>query len=109
MYADLCVELAKSLPTFDKGEEKLNFRRVLLKNCQEEFERSEIEIDPSLGELERQELKDKAKRRGLGNIKFIGELFKRKMLTENIMIMCIRQLLKTPGLSIKIIGNAHRY
>lgn len=40
------------------------------------------------------EAKDKARRRSLGNIKFIGELFKLKMLTEVIMHDCIVKLLK---------------
>lgn len=43
---------------------------------------------------ELKEAKDKARRRSLGNIKFIGELFKLKMLTENIMHDCIVKLLK---------------
>ena len=37
----------------------------------------------------------KAKRRSLGNIRFIGELFKLGMLTEGIMNDCIERLLKT--------------
>lgn len=44
------------------------------------------------GELE--EAKNKARRRSIGNIKFIGELFKRKMLTEAIMHDCVVKLLK---------------
>lgn len=40
------------------------------------------------------ETKDKARRRSMGNIKFIGELFKLKMLTEVIMHDCIVKLLK---------------
>ncbi|GJJ08614.1 hypothetical protein Clacol_002833 [Clathrus columnatus] len=35
----------------------------------------------------------KAKRRGLGLVKFIGELFKLQMLTERIMHECIKKLL----------------
>ncbi len=35
----------------------------------------------------------KARRRMLGNIQFIGELFKEKMLTEKIMHECIVKLL----------------
>lgn len=35
-----------------------------------------------------------ARRRSLGNIKFIGELFKLKMLTEAIMHDCVVKLLK---------------
>ena len=44
--------------------------------------------------MELQESKDKARRRSLGNIKFIGELFKLKMLTEAIMHDCVVKLLK---------------
>lgn len=43
---------------------------------------------------ELEEAKDKARRRSNGNIKFIGELFKLKMLTEVIMHDCIVKLLK---------------
>lgn len=43
---------------------------------------------------ELEEAKDQARRRSLGNIKFIGELFKFKMLTEAIMHDCVVKLLK---------------
>lgn len=43
---------------------------------------------------ELEEAKDKARRRSTGNIKFIGELFKLKMLTEPIMHDCVVKLLK---------------
>merc|ERR1740128_1224113 len=58
-------------------------------------------MDAASEEEERQRLnvalteaKDQARRRSLGNIKFIGELFKLKMLTEPIMHDCIVKLLK---------------
>lgn len=51
----------------------------------EERDRLKVELD---------EAKDKARRRSLGNIKFIGELFKLKMLTEAIMHDCVVKLLK---------------
>lgn len=44
--------------------------------------------------MELQEARDQARRRSLGNIKFIGELFKLKMLTEPIMHDCVVKLLK---------------
>lgn len=44
--------------------------------------------------VELEEARDKARRRSLGNIKFIGELFKLKMLTEPIMHDCVVKLLK---------------
>lgn len=44
--------------------------------------------------VELEDSKDQARRRSLGNIKFIGELFKLKMLTEAIMHDCVVKLLK---------------
>lgn len=41
-----------------------------------------------------EEARDKMRHRSLGNIKFIGELFKMKMLTASIMDDCIVKLLK---------------
>ena len=55
--------------------------------CLQDEERDRLKV-----ELE--ESKDKARRRSLGNIKFIGELFKLKMLTEAIMHDCVVKLLK---------------
>lgn len=51
----------------------------------DERDRLKVELD---------EAKDQARRRSLGNIKFIGELFKLKMLTEAIMHDCVVKLLK---------------
>jgi MIF4G domain len=39
------------------------------------------------------------KRRALGNIRFIGELFKKEMLRENIIISCILKLLNAEEVS----------
>ncbi|CAI7786158.1 unnamed protein product, partial [Closterium sp. NIES-54] len=46
-----------------------------------------------LTEAERQSRRQKARRRMLGNIRFIGELYKMTMLTERIMHGCIQKLL----------------
>lgn len=52
----------------------------------------EVEREQAKAELEG--LRYKARRRSLGNVKFIGELFKLKMLTEAIMHDCVVKLLK---------------
>ena len=39
----------------------------------------------------------RARRRSLGNIRFIGELYKLKMLTARIMHECLKQLLRSPA------------
>uniref|UniRef100_A0A671XWP9 Eukaryotic translation initiation factor 4 gamma 1 n=1 Tax=Sparus aurata TaxID=8175 RepID=A0A671XWP9_SPAAU len=110
-YANMCrclMGLKVQIP--DKPGATVNFRKLLLNRCQKEFEKDkdddvifekkqrELEA-ASEGEKQRlieelQDSKDKARRRSLGNIKFIGELFKLKMLTEVIMHDCIVKLLK---------------
>ncbi|XP_030634609.1 eukaryotic translation initiation factor 4 gamma 1 [Chanos chanos] len=111
-YANMCrCLMGLKVPTADKPGATVNFRKLLLNRCQKEFEKDkdddetfekkQKELDAASGEEERQRLmeeleeaKDKARRRSLGNIKFIGELFKLKMLTEPIMHDCIVKLLK---------------
>ncbi|EPT00387.1 hypothetical protein FOMPIDRAFT_1146531 [Fomitopsis schrenkii] len=95
------------------------FRKYLLNRCQEDFERGWAAKENAAAAAatkasEDQAAKDaaekdesgeaalyseeyytaqKAKRQGLGLIKFIGELFKLQMLTERIMHECVKKLL----------------
>lgn len=93
------------------------FRKYLLNRCQEDFERgwsakeaaavaaaankANDEKAAAAAEKSGEEVlysdeyyaSQKAKRRGLGLVKFIGELFKLQMLTERIMHECIKKLL----------------
>jgi len=104
MYADLCSHLAEELPDFNEDNENLTFKRILLNKCQEEFERGEREQEEEANKAdeegqikqsaeEREEKRVKARRRRLGNIRVIGELYKQKMLTERIMHACLQKLL----------------
>ncbi|KAJ8387227.1 hypothetical protein AAFF_G00159460 [Aldrovandia affinis] len=111
-YGNMCRCLTTlKVPMADKPNSTVNFRKLLLNRCQKEFERDkvdddvferkqkELESSASSSERERlqeelEEAKDKARRRSIGNIKFIGELFKLKMLTEAIMHDCVVKLLK---------------
>ncbi|XP_049432824.1 eukaryotic translation initiation factor 4 gamma 1-like isoform X3 [Epinephelus fuscoguttatus] len=111
-YANMCrCLMGLKVQTTDKPGATVNFRKLLLNRCQKEFEKDkdddeifekkqkELEAASVAEEKQRlidelQEAKDKARRRSLGNIKFIGELFKLKMLTEVIMHDCIVKLLK---------------
>ncbi|XP_038971432.1 eukaryotic translation initiation factor 4G-like [Phoenix dactylifera] len=103
MYADFCYHLASELPDFTDDKEKITFKRLLLNKCQEEFERgereeaeaneAEVEGEAKQSEEEREEKRIKARRRMLGNIRLIGELYKKRMLTEKIMHGCIKKLL----------------
>ncbi|XP_067140206.1 eukaryotic translation initiation factor 4 gamma 3-like isoform X2 [Centruroides vittatus] len=110
-YANMCKHIAMSKLNVNTGNEKsTNFRKALLTKCQAEFERDnndEINYKNRLqlienaetGEKKKQlkeELEEeerKSRRRSLGNIKFIGELFKLHMLTASIMHECLKKLL----------------
>ncbi|XP_043715190.1 eukaryotic translation initiation factor 4G-like [Telopea speciosissima] len=103
MYARFCFHLASALPDINEDNEKITFKRLLLNKCQEEFERGEREQaeanrdeeegEVKMSERDREEKKTQARRRMLGNIRLIGELYKKKMLTERIMHECIKKLL----------------
>jgi hypothetical protein len=94
------------------------FRKYLLSRCQEEFERRVANVTTAAvaatGATVDQDVRGaneetqggeqselysdenyaaaKAKRRGLGLIRFLGEFFKLQMLTERIMHECIKEL-----------------
>jgi len=149
MYADLCSRLSKenlkltgSMADAPESEkQKLNFRRILLTNCQSEFDRfaneetlmndlktlsdegtltgedimkvvtkarekksaAMNEFVDKLEVISKQEtvrpedigvVIGRAKRRMLGNVMFIGELFKKKLIMEKIIhTECIQRLL----------------
>ncbi|XP_026096921.1 eukaryotic translation initiation factor 4 gamma 3 isoform X5 [Carassius auratus] len=111
-YGNMCSCLAMlKVPMTDKPSSTVNFRKLLLNRCQKEFEKDKVDDDvfekkhreleaaTSASERDRlqeelEEAKDKARRRSIGNIKFIGELFKLRMLTEAIMHDCVVKLLK---------------
>ena len=143
LYAELCNAVKDKLPEFEVDGHKMNFRRVLLNKCQEEFEKGATAIqkarddmnelenpsantgdskkekgeddnkDEGSEELEEGEVKDekaiklekdkkimklredeiRARRRMLGNVIFIGQLYMKHILTEKIMHGCIMEQL----------------
>ncbi|KAL6061260.1 Eukaryotic translation initiation factor 4 gamma 2 [Balamuthia mandrillaris] len=91
MYAELCVKLQQKCPTFEVNGKKETFRRLLLNKCQEEFE-NKAAIEKELEKLsaeDKLEQELKVRNRLLGNIVFIGELFKLQMLTDKIIHTCV--------------------
>lgn len=112
MYAKFCKRMLESMSAEIKDENIHDkqgkvvaggnlFRKYLLNRCQEEFERGwKVNMpDKAEGAGESAMMSDEyyeataAKRRGLGLVKFIGELFKLQMLTERIMHECVKKLL----------------
>ncbi|XP_018568899.1 eukaryotic translation initiation factor 4 gamma 1 isoform X2 [Anoplophora glabripennis] len=113
-YALMCKELAlMQVPTIHNTEENpdfVNFRKLLITRCQVEFEKQSIDesvrnekvkeieecTDPEKKkdlQFDLEEYDRRLRMKSVGNIRFIGELFKQNMLTVNIMMRCLANLL----------------
>ncbi|RMD40765.1 hypothetical protein DV735_g4357, partial [Chaetothyriales sp. CBS 134920] len=117
MYANFCRKMLETMSSDIKDENIKDkngqvvaggnlFRKYLLNRCQEEFERGwKVNLPPRAEGVteEAAMLSDEyyvaaaAKRRGLGLVRFIGELFKLGMLTERIMHECVKKLVDYEG------------
>jgi translation initiation factor 4G len=123
MYAKFCKRMLETMSPEIRDESILDkngnvvsggnlFKKYLLNRCQEEFERgwkTDIGEKPEgeAGDAKTEEaalLSDDyykaaaAKRRGLGLVQFIGELYKLGMLTERIMHECVKKLVDYQGM-----------
>jgi translation initiation factor 4G len=91
----LCHKLSSKCPAFIDTEGEVSFRRLLLNRCQREFEDKNRAMTPAanqtVGDMIEAELK--MKRRILGNIRFVGELYRLGMLGVGIVVNCIVSLL----------------
>ena len=100
------------------AKKKNSFKRSLLNKCEDEFKKQDIYVDWKKEKKEYEESKDsltdadrrekesdlnfrriKIKKQMLGNIKFIGQLYKKGLLKEKIMRFCIGSLLKLEELT----------
>ncbi|KAI0393655.1 hypothetical protein F5Y17DRAFT_458664 [Xylariaceae sp. FL0594] len=121
MYAKFCKKMLETMSPEIRDENIKDkngnvvsggalFRKYLLNRCQEEFERGwkmQLPEQGADGDRTTQAaalLSDEyykaaaAKRRGLGLVQFIGELYKLAMLTERIMHECVRKLVDYQGI-----------
>lgn len=118
MYAMFCKRMLESMNSDIKDESIKDkngnvvtggnlFRKYLLNRCQEEFEKGwklnlpekpEGVTEEAAMLSEEYYIAAAAKRRGLGLVRFIGELFKLGMLTERIMHECVKKLLDYDGM-----------
>ncbi|KAK6630223.1 hypothetical protein RUM43_015016 [Polyplax serrata] len=98
MYAQLCKRLSEVVPNLEPADECSSFNHLLLSNCQSEFEnraQATESYEQNDGPLSPDD-EDRhliAKRKMLGNIKFIGELAKLGILQECVLHKCIQTLL----------------
>jgi len=97
MYAQLCNGLVKRAPNFDPPEASAcTFKRLLLNKCRVEFEnRVQIaqQYEKYASDDPQEDAKYMAKRKMLGNIKFMGELGKLEIVHDTILHRCCEQLL----------------
>ena len=109
MLMDMSADIKDESITDKLGEPVTGgnlFRKYLLNRCQEEFERG-WEVNLPMNEQGEQGeavmLSDEyykaaaAKRKGLGLVQFIGELYKLGMLSSKIMHTCVKKLLDFEG------------
>ena len=112
-YARMCKVLSmKKVPKADNSTTEVAFRSMLITRCQKEFEKDYITEEQRSAHARALEvagddeeackrlsdefaaLELRQRRRSLGNIRFIGELFKQGMITGGIMHSIIGRLLK---------------
>jgi len=99
MYAQLCKRLSEEAPNFEPPDSACTFNLCLLQQCQEEFERrrrskesySEDGVRLSPDEEEQRQI---ARRKMVGNLRFIGELGKLEVVRKRILYDCIEELLQ---------------
>ncbi|WAR14232.1 IF4G1-like protein [Mya arenaria] len=108
VYANMCKCLSMLKVKSDlKPGKMVIFRVVLLARCEREFKTKyrqipvlppDVRNSPKCKEENRKEEltygEDKARQRSLGNIRFIGELFKQKMFSRRSMHNCVFKLLR---------------
>ena len=110
-YARMCKTLSLRKITMVEEGKEVNFRTLLITRCQREFQKDYMadldrtayveKLSKATTEEEKKEInmefsaqETKLRRRSLGNIKFIGELYRIQMLNGRIMHEIIQKLLR---------------
>ncbi|KAL4089885.1 hypothetical protein QTP88_024825 [Uroleucon formosanum] len=108
LYSSLCSAM-QSVQVNSKDGKTVSFKKLIISKCQSLFEldkAQEMDSAKKLTEinsckdpekkkelqLEFEENERRLRKRSVGNCRFIGELFKQKILTPNIMLYCIVNL-----------------
>ncbi len=99
MYAALCLKLAKAPLAFEEEGKRKKFKKMLLTECQKEFEQDTetkmaLAVEGIEDEEERQNKANLVKKHYLGHMRFIGELYKGELINIKIMLMCLSALLE---------------
>lgn len=133
MYADLCFQLSKEVPSFPPppgADKPITFVQILLNTCQDEFEGAEEARLVSAGwackcliiicvlihgfalpqqlvnvsePSEREEAERAVKKRVMGTMRLISELYKKDMVRDWIITTCMESLLSSKqGVKISV-------
>ncbi|XP_072930362.1 eukaryotic translation initiation factor 4 gamma 1-like isoform X2 [Epargyreus clarus] len=110
-YAAMCSKLSMlKVPADNAPDQCVNFRALIISRCQNQFVTDKVDEQVLKLEKELNECTDQAKKkelqlqldeenrrvrmRSVGNVRFIGELYKLKMLTSKIMVYCMNYLIE---------------
>jgi translation initiation factor 4G len=69
------------------------FKYELLERCEKSFTQAPCEDFTGLSEEEIEQKKSLAKKKTLGNVRFIGELFKVELITSKVILSCVDELI----------------
>jgi len=102
LYAKLCVALSDKDKAFDevvfrngqKETSQVGFKTVLVKVCQNEFEKGKrpVVITEDMDATDRDNAKIKVKKILMGTMKYIGELYLSHLLPSKIVRVCLKRL-----------------
>ncbi|GFU09849.1 eukaryotic translation initiation factor 4 gamma 3 [Nephila pilipes] len=93
LYANLCKHLATKTPFANQPDGHADFHTLLLATCQNGFDEKFNEFIQDALPCQQIEMK-KLKTRWIGNIRFMGELYKFNMIQTIVILDCIKTLLK---------------
>jgi len=101
MYTDLCVHMQQWCTENQIGDkEKGSFKRILLNECQNSFERYLKPPDhpKELSDQDREIAEVKYKTLMIGNIRFVGSLLSKNMVASQVILAVTHELLNKPGI-----------
>jgi translation initiation factor 4G len=98
MYAQLCLKLSR-IPMPEEAGGRKAFKKMLLSRCQQEFEENiNKKVEKAIEGVDDTEEKEyKAglvKKKYLGHMRFIGELYKGDLIRLDVMLFCLKTLLE---------------
>ncbi|XP_045489838.1 eukaryotic translation initiation factor 4 gamma 3-like isoform X2 [Pieris rapae] len=112
-YAAMCNKLSTlKVPSTNSPEQCVNFRAMIISKCQNQFIKEKtdehvLKLEAEIAEsndatkkkelhLQLAEVQRRIRMRSVGNVRFIGELYKLKILISKIMVYCMNYLIDKP-------------